>query len=187
MSYLSFPGFISNELCSFLIDYYEDNYDIVLQNPEEVPQADSFRYKVMWYNSIESQELRKILDYVSNRTYDKIKEYYNVNVERDALQIVRWKPGDKMELHADNAFYPTGEPNNTSFRTHSSIIFLNDDFGGGQFYFKKFGNVIPKPGTLIIFPSDIKYAHGVRKVYKHNRYTIASWYTDQEKYWIKKT
>ena len=75
MSYLSFPGFISDELCSFLIEYYEDNYDIVLQNPEEVPQADSFRYKVMWYNSIESQEYRKILDYVPNRTYDKILYY----------------------------------------------------------------------------------------------------------------
>jgi len=184
VSFLSFPGFISNELCSFLIEYYENNYDIVLQNPEEVPQAESFRYRVMWYHSIKSVELRKILDYVSNRTYKRIKKYYNTNVKRDTLQIVRWKPGDKLGLHADNAFYPSGEPNDTPFRTHSSIIFLNDDFEGGQFYFQKFGDIIPQKGTLIIFPSDIKYAHGVRKVYKHNRYTIASWYTDQEKYWL---
>ena len=138
----------------------------------------------MWYHSIKSVELRKVLDYVSNRTYKRIKKYYNTNVKRDTLQIVRWKPGDKLGLHADNAFYPSGEPNDTPFRTHSSIIFLNDDFEGGQFYFQKFGDIIPQKGTLIIFPSDIKYAHGVRKVYKHNRYTIASWYTDQEKYWI---
>lgn len=175
-------NFISKELCDYLIGYYESNYDIVLQNPEEVPQADNFRYRVMWYRTIKSAETKTIMDWISDRTYEVLFEKFGVDVRRDSLQIVRWLEGEEMGLHADNAFWPSAKPNFTPHRTHSSILFLNDNYSGGNFYFEKYGEVKPESGKLLVFPADIDYAHGVTKVLKGKRYTIASWYTNDKKF-----
>ena len=40
----------------------------------------------------------------------------------------------------------------------------------------------PKQGSLVIFPSNDNYTHGVKEVTKLNRYTIAAWYAGHEYY-----
>jgi hypothetical protein len=46
---------------------------------------------------------------------------------------------------------------------YASIIYLNDNYNGGEFYFvKKDFQIKPKSGSLLIFPGTEEFEHGVR-------------------------
>jgi predicted 2-oxoglutarate/Fe(II)-dependent dioxygenase YbiX len=58
----------------------------------------------------------------------------------------------------------------------SIVLFLNDEFEGGEFVFPDLHiQVKPKPGLLVCFPSDQNYLHGVNSVKSGERYSIVSW------------
>lgn len=48
---------------------------------------------------------------------------------------------------------------------YAAVLYLNNDYSGGELFFPKLGyEIIPEPGTLIIFPSTEEFEHGVRPV-----------------------
>lgn len=48
---------------------------------------------------------------------------------------------------------------------YAAVLYLNNDYAGGELFFPKLGiEVVPDPGTLIIFPSTEEFEHGVRPV-----------------------
>jgi predicted 2-oxoglutarate/Fe(II)-dependent dioxygenase YbiX len=61
-------------------------------------------------------------------------------------------------------------------RDLSIVYFLNDDFAGGELVFPEIKLVVkPEAGTLVCFPSDHNYIHGVNPVKSGHRYTIVTW------------
>jgi predicted 2-oxoglutarate/Fe(II)-dependent dioxygenase YbiX len=95
----------------------------------------------------------------------------------DTLQIVRWPEGTEAEPHAD-AVHADGTPHRFPWRAFASVIYLNDDFDGGQIYFptRRLAPAI-RPGMLVFFPSTLDYLHGVTKVTRGMRFTVASFWT----------
>jgi hypothetical protein len=77
----------------------------------------------------------------------------------------------------------SGEDNGTSHRKFSSLIYLNDQFSGGNLWFpNQDKEIVPKPNTLIIFPSTFEYSHGVKQVTSGVRYSILEfWMYDEKK------
>ena len=56
------------------------------------------------------------------------------------------------------------------------LIYLNDDYEGGEIYFPRQDiSIKPKAGTLITFPGSLHYIHGVNKITSGTRYTITEW------------
>ena len=61
-------------------------------------------------------------------------------------------------------------------RDLSVLIYLNDDFEGGEVNFSNFGfDIKPSSGLLIAFPSDHRYLHAAQLVTSGVRYAIVSW------------
>lgn len=61
-------------------------------------------------------------------------------------------------------------------RDLSVVYFLNDDFTGGELVFPDLALTIrPTAGTLVCFPSDHNYVHGVNPVSTGHRYTLVTW------------
>ena len=62
---------------------------------------------------------------------------------------------------------------------------MNDDYEGGEFEFmnEKYGKIKPEKGMMIAFPADLDWVHRVNTVTKGDRYTMASWYTDDKTHW----
>ena len=61
----------------------------------------------------------------------------------------------------------------------SSLIYLNDDYKGGELFFKEENKIQKyklKALSCMIFPSGKEFAHGVKEILKGKRYTIPSWY-----------
>jgi len=64
---------------------------------------------------------------------------------------------------------------------YSSLIYLNDDYEGGELYFPEYDFAIkPEVGTLICFRGDENTLHGVKKVTDGIRYTISLFWEDLE-------
>ena len=55
-------------------------------------------------------------------------------------------------------------PNHTPTRSFTCILYLNEDFEGGETHFPHFGvQCKPKAGTLLIFDSSWKHEHGKKQ------------------------
>jgi hypothetical protein len=73
----------------------------------------------------------------------------------DTLQ--RMYSGVQLYAHTDQDTDPS--------IVYAAILYLNDDYAGGELFFDKIDVTLkPKPGTLILFPGSEKYHHGVKPV-----------------------
>lgn len=121
----------------------------------------------------------KLMGKIRKRAAKAIKADYGITapVYADTMQLVRWRPGDDQAPHAD-CEEPDGRPNQSPWRAFASIIYLNDEFEGGEIHFPKLGLKPPiKPGMLAYFPSTRDYLHGVTKITSGMRYTHSCFYT----------
>ncbi len=144
----------------------------------------------VWYNRYVHYQhmmpqLQAIVGPIRQRVRQQIQHDFGVTqpLYADTLQIVRWVEGNMQHPHAD-AEQLDGSAHPFPWRAYASIIYLNDDFEGGQIYFPQH-NLEPKiePGILAFFPGDRRFIHGVKPVTKGVRYTIASFFTfDASKY-----
>ena len=67
-------------------------------------------------------------------------------------------------------------PNHTPTRSHTLVLYLNDDFNGGETRFPTLGvDVTPKTGRITCFRANGNHEHGVRFCDGGVRYTIAGW------------
>ncbi|CAG9759257.1 unnamed protein product [Ceutorhynchus assimilis] len=76
-----------------------------------------------------------------------------------------------------------------SWRDYSTILYLNDDFDGGEFVFASDSKgrhiqstITPKCGRMVAFSSGKENLHGVKAVRKGKRCAIAVWFTLDSKY-----
>jgi hypothetical protein len=103
-----------------------------------------------------------------------VGDYYRLTepIYPDLLQIMSWPVGVHMPPHADNA-NPDGSPHAMAHRDFSGIVYLNDDFQGGEFYFTALDLVIkPKKGMLLAFTAGCYHEHAVLRVEGSQRLTM---------------
>ena len=92
-------------------------------------------------------------------------------------QLLKYQPGGFYEGHADSDLYlPDGRWQKTLDRDVSLLIYLNEDFTGGDLHFPHFEFTLrPKTGMLVHFPSDARYLHAAQPVDSGLRYAVVSW------------
>ena len=114
--------------------------------------------------------LKENLDVNFLNDIHKISKTINNSVI-DWIQIVYWPKNSFQDLHFDNASTET---------TLSSICYLNNNYEGGQTYFKDGTIFTPLTGRILFFDGK-HYLHGVKKIISGNRYVIAAWYKNETK------
>lgn len=88
----------------------------------------------------------------------------------EIVNINRYMPGQQYHAHADAG----GQNAN---RVISALVYLNDDFSGGETKFVHFGeSITPKKGRLVIFPSNYAYAHAALPPESGIKYSAAFWF-----------
>jgi len=58
---------------------------------------------------------------------------------------------------------------------YNSLLYLHNDFNGGEFYTENGIVIEPRPGRLTFFDGK-SIAHGVKKIYTNHRYTVIFWW-----------
>lgn len=165
-------GFITEEDAMSLISE--------IQNPSEInPYPDYYSERnggtAFPYN-------KKVIDIL--RSYAKKsnliqKDFFNA--ERDVIITKSfgsgWSVGQSGDPHIDAI---DKEP----FIEFSTVIYLNDEYEGGQIYFPKQNFYLkPKKYSAVFFPgNDYDYLHGVSEIKSGNRYTALFMQSTQKEF-----
>ena len=85
----------------------------------------------------------------------------------DQIGVVRWPVGSWQMPHIDQVSYLD--------RVCGSVIYLNDDYEGGETFYPFFDKAMkPLKGKMFAHSPDNEHFHGVTKITKCTRYTISS-------------
>jgi predicted 2-oxoglutarate/Fe(II)-dependent dioxygenase YbiX len=122
-----------------------------------------------------------LIDSVLKRLKPKIDEFFNVDAKPTNPALVRWLPGNLQMPHADKELHEgdnAGKPNDFPWYDIATIIYLNDDYEGGELYFPNQKiQFKPKVGAAYFFPGDMNYIHGITEIVSGIRYTCPFFWT----------
>jgi hypothetical protein len=169
---------LSPEQCAMLIGCWKRHTDKMFADSSEF-----WKERVLQHTDIpvaEEKTVHRVMQQARLLTQIAVMEKFNPPkpIYSDSAQIVRWSEGAELTPHADN-IEPDGRPNGTPHRSHSSVLYLNSDFVGGEIFFPGLGvRVRPEPGLLIAFTAGTEHIHGVLPILSGERYTMAGWFTD---------
>ena len=92
--------------------------------------------------------------------------------------ILRYGPDGFYNKHADAEVFDIDAKRwyRVMDRDVSLLIYLNDDFAGGELYFPTLNyTYLPKQGDLVFFPSNHLFIHESRPLKKGKKYAMVSW------------
>jgi predicted 2-oxoglutarate/Fe(II)-dependent dioxygenase YbiX len=120
---------------------------------------------VFYWNYIK-KEIEKLYHFY------KIKFPQTINSKINQIDLLKYSPGGKYNIHTD--YYTT------SARALSVIINLNDNYEGGDLFFtdqkeKEIKRLKLGKGSIVFFPSNFMYPHGIQPITKGTRYSIVAW------------
>jgi predicted 2-oxoglutarate/Fe(II)-dependent dioxygenase YbiX len=128
-----------------------------------------------------SPETVELIQSIVKRLKIEIDKFFSVDATATSPALVRWLPGNLQMPHADKELHDgdnAGKPNDFPWYDIATIVYLNDDYEGGELYFPnqdiKFK---PKRGAAYFFPGDMNYIHGITEVTSGIRYTCPFFWT----------
>ena len=122
---------------------------------------------------------------VSERVKLEAVKYFEATepIYAEMPHFVRWRTGDHLwPPHADKE-NADRSPHAMFWRDFGTVIYLNDDFEGGEIEYPLMNIKQKMPtGTLAVHLGTLDYLHGVRQITSGTRYTIASFLTHDKQY-----
>lgn len=126
---------------------------------EQDISEDSLKLQQIWQDSFDAQ-FPAVADYCKK---------YNIHNLRywEAFNYIKYEAGHHFMEHHDHGF---------SYNcTVSLVSYLNDDYEGGEIYFRLQGiDYKPKAGDTVIFPSNFMYPHQAKVVTKGTKYSLVT-------------
>jgi hypothetical protein len=96
--------------------------------------------------------------------------YDTFNIE--GFYLLKYGVGEYFSSHYD--------AHSTNKRSISVLIYLNDDYEGGELEFVHFNlKIKPKAGTVILFPPNYPYRHIAHSVTSGTKYAVVTWYQER--------
>ena len=186
------PNVISKEGVAFIIEHAkrQQKEDLSVFDPEQSNKSGNTKFsvdkKVRDTQMIDLEDIAsEIIDLFRNVVTNVINPFYEFEVKDSELpQLLHYGIDGHYMPHCDGESLwkpPGNEPliwRKSTDRDLSTVLFLNDEFEGGDFVFPELKvRVRPEPGMLVCFPSTHEYLHGVEPVTKGTRYSIVNWMT----------
>ena len=179
-----FENYIDPEVCQELVAFAENqNASPLLVIDKEASTED---------NIVKVKHKQRVSDRVHMENYqpgiNQIVKSAFIDLTNKCLQkeldwvetpqVLRYTTGGTYQAHADseNMDIKTRMWKKIMDRDLSMLIYLNKEYKGGTLYFDKFNyRLQPKPGMVVLFPSDNRYMHAAEEVTAGVRYVIVSW------------
>jgi hypothetical protein len=104
--------------------------------------------------------------------YNKHYNFYEPTFINEGFNVLKYQTGEEYKAHYDGG--------SASARSISPILYLNDDYEGGEIEFVNFNVTIkPEKGMLVLFPGTYPYAHIAHPVTSGTKYAIVTWLHDR--------
>lgn len=185
----SIENFLTTEELKALNDFIRNNesWDISETHYNEdgtvIYDSGYWDGRVATYPTINktSPETITLIQEIVKKLKVEIDNFFKVDASPTSPALVRWLPGNFQHPHADKELHEgdnAGKPNDFPWYDIATIIYLNDDYEGGELYFPKQDiQFKPKAGGAYFFPGDLNYIHGITEVTSGIRYTCPFFWT----------
>jgi predicted 2-oxoglutarate/Fe(II)-dependent dioxygenase YbiX len=136
------------------------------------PEVKNINESDYYYNEVKmvSEMLYSSLDNAFEH-YSKILYPFasnNIKNREQTIHLLRYEKGGHLPAHQDQGL---------SSRALSSVMYLNDNYSGGEIEFKHSNiKIKPEAGSIIFFPSNFLYVHEVYPITEGLRYSMPHWY-----------
>lgn len=133
----------------------------------------------VWPINSKNKDLAEIYNIV-NTAIHECKEHY------EPLHQLRcnWQQVINFVRYGEGEFFNTHPDHGPSFTcTLSSVMYLNDDYEGGELWFEEFDLMVkPKKGDHFLFPSNYIYRHKAMPVTSGIKYSAVTMFDYSDKY-----
>jgi len=109
---------------------------------------------------------------LATSTYYSTRHGCDRELWHEPYSMLKYSSSQEYKAHYDGST-DTG-------RAISAIAYLNDNYEGGELEFPNFKiKIKPKPGMLILFPSNYAYRHIAHPIKEGTKYAIVTWIKDR--------
>ncbi len=111
------------------------------------------------------------------RCKELVEHHYSVECNTHSIDFLHYPDGTHYWPHIDGQYIEDSTAHRSSVnRDLTCVVYLNDDYQGGEVYFPFFDiEKRPNAGDILMYPGSWKYLHGVKKV-QGVRYAIVIWF-----------
>lgn len=176
--FIIMPGFLTPKECDRLTTMFDRLHGMVKHRRIGI---DFWEGRIVYMDDVaeHNASAAAIMGDFQKRATALLGEFYALNrpLWTDTVQLNVWEQGSCLPPHTDNS-NPDGSVHSTPWRDFSSIVYLNDDYEGGELYFTAQDRVLkPRRGMLVAFSAGYHHEHGVLKVTRGRRITMPAFYT----------
>ena len=175
---LIIPNFIQDLDCKFLVDYASKQPELTLGTTDGSSVVVDKKIRNTTTVQFDGEVGGGIIDLMKSTVINCVNPAYKVEVKSMEMpQLLKYEIGGHYDTHVDGEVkIGKNEWKKVNGRDISIILYLNDDFGGGELVFPhQHITIKPQAGMLVVFPSNHYFAHSVTPVTKGTRYSIVSW------------
>lgn len=159
------------------IDFFYDVFDDANLIIDEINKFDwgkpagvrsKDRSNSVIYFTDKSAKIFELVDAGISKYIKQYEEKYHLpELTYFTIEALKYEPNEHYVMHYDNGSKHVAQ------RTTSCVIYLNDEYEGGEIEFVNFGiKVKPIKNSMVLFPSNYPYSHVAHKVLSGTRYAI---------------
>lgn len=167
-------NFVTPEQSKNMVEYFESMAsiwgDVAFYGSKGMGFADSDQ-RLPQFN-LEPEYFKNIRD----RFKQAVELMFDKKLKPNTSHAQKWDIGGFAAPHSDNSDHD-GNPNAFEINKYVGILYLNDNYKGGELYFPDH-NIEFKPPvySYIMFPGGHENIHGVKEILKGTRYTMVSFW-----------
>jgi len=123
----------------------------------------------------EDYPIKQVFDPIMLKMQETIQHLWrrDLFLETD-YSIIGYRVGESLKAHHDGIYNLKTNSGNPR-RDVSSVLYLNDDYEGGELNFvNQKLRIKPKAGTVVLFPSTEKFTHFATKVISDVKFIVPS-------------
>lgn len=172
------PNFVDEETADSMVKYFEHYAEMwghiafygssgMGIMPDD-PEIDNFNLP------------RNFFEQIKNAYQNTVAHVFGRPVRPNTSHAQKWMVGGFAAPHSDNSDFE-GVPNSFQINKYVGILYLNDDYEGGNLYFPDHDiDFKPKKLSFIVFPGGVENVHGVSEITEGTRYTMVSFWDYEE-------
>jgi hypothetical protein len=117
---------------------------------------------------------------LNSKFKEAVEAVFERKVRPNTSHAQKWDVGGFANPHSDNSD-SEGVPNAFEINKYVGVLYLNDDYEGGELYFPDHDiEFKPNKYSYYVFCGGVENIHGVKEITKGTRYTMVSFWDFEE-------
>lgn len=146
------------------------NYQKFFPEAKDISNTDYYSKEMKEIAEVLYGSLNKAFAHYSQNLYPFAAR--NIKAREHSIHLLKYGIGGHLPAHQDQGI---------SSRVLSSVMYLNDNYIGGEIEFINSSvKIKPEAGSIIFFPSNFLYIHEVYPITDGFRYSMPHWYHNMQ-------